>query len=276
MRVFFERIGEVDTRYYQAGSGFPVLLVHGVGVAADAWIKNIDPLAEHFAVYAPDLLGSGFTGVNQVPEGPPQPYLVQHLAEFVDHLGLREFAVVGSSLGALIATLLYLRMPERVRKLVLVSCSTLLGEFDETLREATLQSRENGRRGFAEITPEVTRQRMANICFDPDSVPESLVLMQMTCNALPGALSAYERRMAGLLDFTKSQAHSVGARIHDVKVPILVVWGVQDPRGRYELALQQFGHLPNARIVPFAHCGHLPHLEHPEQFNQLLIDFLRQ
>lgn len=276
MRLCFARVGDVDTRYYHAGSGFPILLVHGVGVAADTWIRNIDGLAPHFEVFAPDLLGSGFTGLHQVPEGPPQPYLVEHLAKFVDQVGLQTFAVVGSSLGALIATLLYLRMPARVRKLALVSCSTLLGEFDPTLREATLQSRENGRRAFAEVTPEVTRHRMANICFDPATVPESLVLMQMTCNAMPGAAEAYERRMAGLLDFERAREHSVGPRIRDVRVPMLIVWGMQDPRGRYELAIQQFGHLPNARIVPFERCGHLPHLEHPLLFNDHLIRFMNQ
>jgi 2-hydroxy-6-oxonona-2,4-dienedioate hydrolase len=274
MKVRVEKIAGVETRYYHEGSGFPVILVHGVGVAADTWLKNIDPLARHFSVFAPDLLGSGFTGLNQVPQGPPQPYLVEHLANFVDHIGVREFALVGSSLGALISALLYFRMPERVTRLALVSCSTLLGEFDDNLRQAILQSRENGRKAFAAPTPEITRQRMANICFDPASIPESLVLMQMTSNALPGARESYEARMQGLLDFASAREYSIGARIQQIDVPMLILWGMQDPRGSYELALAQFGQVARARLIPFQNCGHLPHLEHPEQFNEHLIRFI--
>ena len=98
--------------------------------------------------------------------------------------------LAGSSLGALISALLYFRMPERVKKIILINCGSLLGDWDPRLKEGIMRSRANGRAAFVDPTPEVCRQRMANICFDVASIPESVILMQMNCHALPGALEA--------------------------------------------------------------------------------------
>lgn len=274
MRVHFDSVNGVLTRYYQAGSGLPVILVHGVGVLSDSWIRNLEPLGQHFSVYAPDLLASGMTDRGRYEGGAPQPFLVDHLADFVDHIKAEKFVLVGSSLGALISALLYFRMPERVHKLVLVNCGSLLGDYDERLRDGIVRSRTNGRAAFLDPTPEVCRQRMGNICFDAETVPESVIVMQMTCHALPGALSDYEKRMEGLLDFETGQKYSVGTKLAEISVPTLVVWGKQDPRGPYERAVEQFAAIKGARIVGVEKCGHLPHLEHPDIFNREVAAFL--
>ena len=57
---------------------------------------------------------------------------------------------------------------------------------------------------------------------------------------------------------------------------MLVIWGKQDPRGSYEKAVEQFGPLPNVRLVGVEEAGHLPHLEKPDQFNSEVIKFLAE
>ena len=63
MRARFIDIDGVNTRYLFAGEGNDnaLLLIHGGGVAADTWLRNIDALGAEFAVYAPDNVGHGFT-----------------------------------------------------------------------------------------------------------------------------------------------------------------------------------------------------------------------
>ena len=63
MRASFIDVGGITTRYLHAGEdhGQALLLIHGGGVAADTWLRNIEPLGREFAVYAPDNIGHGFT-----------------------------------------------------------------------------------------------------------------------------------------------------------------------------------------------------------------------
>ena len=62
MRVAFTDVDGIRTRYFYEGSGPTLVLIHGLGISADSWTRNIDALAEHFTVYAPDMIGHGFTG----------------------------------------------------------------------------------------------------------------------------------------------------------------------------------------------------------------------
>ena len=102
MRDHFASIDGAATRYYLAGSGYPLLLVHGVGVSSDIWLRNIEALSADFTVCAPDTLGHGFTETGAYRGGALQPYLVDHLAQLVEHLGFQDFQAVGSSFGALL------------------------------------------------------------------------------------------------------------------------------------------------------------------------------
>ena len=105
MRVHFADIDAAPTRYYEAGDGPPLLLVHGIGVTAEIWLRNIAPLARSHRVCAPDLLASGLTGAGRYgveQTGPILPYTVDHLLALADHLRFDRFAIAGSSLGGLV------------------------------------------------------------------------------------------------------------------------------------------------------------------------------
>lgn len=274
MRVKFDEIGGVPTRYYHEGSGDPLLLIHGVGVSSDTWLRNVDALARDFAVYAPDVLDNGFTGQGEYRGGPPQPHMVAHLIDFVDALGLEEFAIAGSSFGALLGALLYFQMPERVKRLVLISSGTCFNseaELARTLRD----SYANGISAIGDPTLENCRQRMRNIFYDPDAVPEEMVLMQLNLYALAGAREAYERRMRGLMDTEASRPYRILERLEDIDVPTLLVWARDDPRVVFARAEEAARRIPDATLVSFKRCKHHPHVEHPARFNETVRRFLK-
>ncbi len=273
MRVEFAAIGGVRTRLYRGGEGPPVLLLHGVGASADIWLNNLDALARGFTVYAPDMLDNGFTEPGAYRGGAPQPFMLDHLEALLDHYGIDDVAVIGSSFGGLLAALLYFRRPERVGKLILISSGTCFNS-DEELARTLRESYANGRTAIAQPSIETCRQRMRNVVFDPASVPEALVLMQLTLYALPNALPAYDRRMHALMDVASWQAHRITGRLRDVHAPTLLVWGQNDPRvvlARAEAAARE---IPNARLALFERCKHFPQLEHPDRFNRLAMRFL--
>lgn len=273
MRVHFAEIGDVATRYYQAGEGPPLLLIHGAGMSADVWLRNIPFLASKFTVFAPDLLGHGFTDSGEPSDGAPHPALLRHLTAFVDHMGLGCFGAVGSSFGALIAGLLHLQMPHRVGRLVFASSGSIMNDGTDGGAGVGAAYR-NGLRAMQNPTSDVCLARMTEIFQDPSRIPPELVFMQMTMFARPGALDAYDRRFRGMMDIAACAPFRLAHRLEAVSAPVLLIWGGDDARGRLEATRAAVGRFPNGRMVLLPNCGHHPHMEHPERFNELVGDFM--
>lgn len=273
MKAAIAKIRGVETRYFHEGAAGPrVLLVHGVGMSGAGWLRNIDALAEDFQVCAPDLLGNGLTQWGDFPPGPPHPHVLKHLKDLVDHLGWEEFFVVGSSFGALISALLYLQMPQRVKKMVAISSASFVAT-DEELAVAMKESYANGSSAVFAPTLETCRRRMERICFDPTTVPSELVFMQLTEYAVPWARKSYEDRMRGMMDVEACRPYRVRDRLGELKLPSLLIWGYNDPRAHYDRAREAVKQMPAARLVAFDRCKHFPHIEHPAKFNAMVRGF---
>lgn len=267
----------MQTRYYEAGkamgSADPVLLLHGAGMSSDCWIRNIPDLANERAVVAPDELGQGLTGTGAAAQGPPHPWIVEHLVALVEHLGWTRFTAVGSSFGALIAALLYFRLPSRVRSLVLVSSGSAVNrEGDSDLQSAY----RNGLSVLEDPSPQTCRLRLSRIFHDGAAVPPELAFMQATLYAMPGARESYLRRMHGMMQFEACRPYKIVGRLEQIDVPVLLVWGRNDPRGRHDRAQEAAARIPKAELVTFDDCGHHPHIEAPQRFNETVNMFLRR
>ena len=100
MRAAFIDIDGTRTRYlYEGDKDETLLLVHGFGLSADIWAHVLDPLAAHFTVYAPDILGHGFTDFKDPGADAAPLVMTRHLEGFMDAVGIGRCAVLGSSLG---------------------------------------------------------------------------------------------------------------------------------------------------------------------------------
>ncbi len=275
MRVSFIDAGGVRTRVLHEGDKEPrtLLLVHGFGGLAEHWLRNIDALSRHYRVIAPDLIGHGFTERVALDGQPPHPRTAAHLLAVLDRLGVDKFSVVGSSYGALISTLLYFERPDRVEKLVICGSGSMFNT-DEELAKALPQAYENAMGAMRSATLEACRVRLGNICFDPAAVPEATALANLISIALPGVVEAYGEAMRGMMDMEKSRAWRVLDRLETIRLSSLIVWGREDPRGVYQRAVECVKRFPDARLVTFERCGHLPFLEHPDLFNAEVLRFL--
>ncbi len=113
------RVNGVGAHYLRAGSGPPVVLLHGGASDATDWLATMGALASRYSLYAPDLIGYGRS--DHVKS-------VYHLRDFVDftrgfieELGLDSPVLVGHSLGGRVCLEIALRYPEMVSKLVLIN-----------------------------------------------------------------------------------------------------------------------------------------------------------
>ncbi|RUW67946.1 MULTISPECIES: alpha/beta fold hydrolase [unclassified Mesorhizobium] len=104
------------TGFIRAGSGAPVLLIHGVGMGAAIWQPQIALMQDRFDLIAIDMLGHG--GSPLPPQDAGLPDFADQAIRLLDHLGLDRVAVVGHSMGALVAQEIALRAPSRVSSVV--------------------------------------------------------------------------------------------------------------------------------------------------------------
>src|SRR3954470_3546836 len=121
-------------RYLAAGPRPPLLLIHGLMGFSFSWSENLAALAEHFSVYAPDMLNAGYSDRAEVPADLRSA--AEQLLAFIDAVGIPSAHIIGSSYGAKVAMALAAIAPERVSRLVLAApahCGSEHGRWQVTI-----------------------------------------------------------------------------------------------------------------------------------------------
>lgn len=273
MRARFLYVDGVRTRVLYAGTGPALLLLHGVGVSSDTFIRTIDELGKDYSVYAPDMLGHGFTDAVDFKGDPPQPATVRHIARLAECLGIERYSIAGSSYGGLIAALVWFDRPNRIDNLILIGTGAVFHPAEE--QEATLRNAAaNASQAMGDPTLDSCRRRLGAICYDPRAVPEEILPVQLTSYALPDRFQAYQATIAGLIATCSSAEHRVYTRLEQLRARTLVIVGREDIRAQWTLHVEGSKRIPNARLVILEKCGHLPYLEHPAAFNEAVRSFL--
>ena len=261
---------DTQVRYYQAGSGPPLILLHGLGGAAVVWYCNVEPLARGHTVYAPDLPGHGAS------EEPPWRYSlegsIRFLEEFMGALGLRSASLVGNSLGGLIALALAVERPERVRRLVLEDAAGLGREVIGFLRLLSAPI-------LGELLVSDSRNSvkwvLRQVVHNRAHITERLVDLIYRERSRPGNRAALLKVLrAGVSPLGLKPSVNLTSRLGQLQVPTLVIWGREDrifplAHGRRAARL-----LPQGQLRVFEQCGHWPHVEVSQAYNRALLDFL--
>ncbi|MBJ3778616.1 alpha/beta hydrolase [Acuticoccus sp. 2012] len=250
-----------------------VVLIHGIGHSADIFYRNIDVLAQTHRVIAVDLPGHGFSDHIPLAGRTPQTLFAEHLTALIDGETDARYTVVGSSYGGLIASLMTLSSPERVGKLVIVGSGGTFQEPDKQ-RTALLKILENASGAMAAPTLESCRTRIANICADPASVAEEILLTQLISYALPDRFAAFKEILAAYIDSLASGEGQARPRLEMISVPTLIITGRNDIRATVESHEAGNRRIPDSRLVVLEACGHVPYMEHPQEFHSEMAAFL--
>ncbi|MGE0801942.1 MAG: alpha/beta fold hydrolase [Lautropia sp.] len=278
-RVRFVQVSGIRTRIVEAGSpkarGGAIVLLHGIGLSADCWLRNFEPLAQDHFVVAPDLIGHGHTDHTGFGETPPQIALAAHVVALCRVLQLSQCTVVGSSLGGLVAALAYFAASDIVRGLVFVGSGSIFNS-PETHRNTMQASLQNALPAFREPTLASCRRRLQNIVRDPDSIPDALIWSQATSNALSDRALAFEEVVTGSAATADTPGALVSTRLRLVEVPVLLIAGRQDIRTAWQQQVDGVASFSDAELVLYEECGHLPFIEHPSRFNPDVLRFINQ
>lgn len=267
----FIAIDGVKVHYIDEGEGPAVLLLHGLGTSLVTWHRNIAPLAEGgHRVLALDLPGHGDSDKPRSLSYDPVS-AARLLRRFLQLQGVEQVAVVGNSAGGLIGGLLGLTYPEQVSRMVLVAAGGLGRRLCWFLRIASLP-------GLGDLLYHPRFQNAFNLSKhiffqEPPFLGEVLPEMHRVRN-LPGSRYAAIRAVRSSVNIfgLRKQRHIL-QRLTELSIPLLTVWGAEDRIIPAAHALEVRRAIPNSivRIIP--QCGHWPHMEKAEEFNDLLLRF---
>jgi len=274
----------VRLHYLCGGQGPPLLLIHGLGSsAAVEFYYNLEDLAAHHQVMAVDLPGFGQS------DKPPLEYTIdlftRVLRDFMASLGLAKASVMGVSMGGRVALGLALDAPAMVDRLVLVDALGV-GQPRRVLAYRLLLTRGLGEltlsgtaRALRGMNPRTIRRFWGWYLRRPGSVDTILSDDRISNHSRLLSTPAYR---AAYLSALRSIAGTrrlrdgvvVEARLSDLSMPTLLVWGRHDhifPVAHAEAAARR---IRGARMEIFEASGHTPQMEEPERFNRLVLDFL--
>lgn len=267
-KVWTEKFAEMShgkTRYWEAGTGFPTILIHGAGwnSGPEGWVLNIGPLSEKFRVLAIDCLNWGTGDVfNQELSF---AYMVDHVREFMDVLGIEKANVVGHSMGGWIVTLLSYESPDRVNKCVNVAGGGTATRPLQNMVEFKVPSEQQIRDAFAHRFPEgrIDASQM-----------EELVKPYIQKTALPEHGEAFGNVMKHMTNPMTRVRYNTLRRLPLIKVPTLIVWGRDDKTNALELGEQTHAGIKGSKFIVYDNCGHGVPQEKPDEFNRDVLAFL--
>ena len=283
------RVDGIRTRFYEAGDGPPLLLLHGGGWIgssnANTWSRVIEGLSQYFRVLAVDRLGCGMTENPEREKDFVYDAELEHMISFLNTVGVNEFHVCGQSRGGGLAGRVTAEIPDRVKSLIVVNSATLSpiapNKFFFFARALSDDLDEES----PTYQEDAYRERYSVHEYSAHHVTDEFVRAAAYMRTRPKALETAEvwenrggeeRWVDSLLDHM-SYVH-LRLQKGELQMPMLVYWGRNDPTvplmsgiGLYELMAR--GN-PRVEMDIIERAGHHPYREYPEAFVDRITSYV--
>jgi pimeloyl-ACP methyl ester carboxylesterase len=266
-----------DVAYRVAGSGPPLLLVHGMAGSASTWRHVMPELARDHTVIAPDLPGHGRSAKG--PGDYSLGSLASNLRDLLVALGHERVTIVGQSLGGGVAMQFAYQYPERCDRLVLVSSGGLGQEVHLLLRAMSFPGAEYvlalGCAAPLRDAGNKVGELLGRVGLRPQPLVEEM--WRAYASLADGETrQAFVRTLRSVVD-AGGQCVSATDRLYLTSVmPTLVVWGDADRIIPVSHAYAAHEAMPGSRLEIFPGAGHFPHCEAPARFVEVLRTFVRE
>lgn len=262
-------VAGVATNYIAAGSGEPLILIHGSGPGVTAyanWRGVIPDLAKDFACFAPDTLGFGYTDFPSDIRGFSMSRWVSHLVGFMDALGIARAHFIGNSYGGALTLALAVRHPRRVGKIVLMGAAGLPFPITEGLEKVW---------GY-QPSLEAMRDLMTTFAFDPSLVKDEIVRSRYEASIRPGAQEAFSSLFPAPRQRWLDELATAEEDLKALPHPTLIVHGREDVIVPVAQSVRFSELIPDSELHVFGNCGHWTQIEKRDRFVGLVRAFLKQ
>lgn len=248
--------------YLEAGTGTPVILLHGVGGRSDSWRPQLDGLSDRWRVVAWDM-----PSYDGKPLDGPLTFemTVSALNALIDDLGGSPVHLVGHSLGGMVAQEFAVNHQDRLKSLTLFATSPAFGRPDGDFQKKFVADR---------LRPLDEGQSMADIArgavieglLGPDPDPAAAERAVAAMSVVPP--EAYRQAVQCIVGFDCRH------NLPNLSVPTLVLAGDQDANAPAPMMEKMATKIPGAVYRCMPGTGHLGNLEHPDDFNAVIHEFL--
>ena len=249
--MVFDINKEKDFKYVEEGDGLPIIILHGLmgglsnfnGVITFFKDKGFRVLMPVLPIYDLPILK---TSVRE---------LSNFLDRFIKFKKIKKFVLIGNSLGGHIS-LYYTKIFNKANGLVLTGSSGLY--------EKGMGSGYTKRGDY-----NVMKKKVEEVFYDPKVANKELVdeVFETVNN---------RNKLIKILAMAKSAIrHNMAKDLPKMKLPCLIIWGKNDNVTPPEVGIEFNNLLPNSDLSWIDKCGHAPMMEHPEKFNEILLDWLK-
>ncbi|WP_106791474.1 alpha/beta fold hydrolase [Aquimarina sp. Aq78] len=241
--------------YLDLGEGTPIIILHGLM----GGLSNFEGVGSYFPEHGYKVL---------IPELPVYtlPLLktkvstyARYLKDFIDHLGYgdKEVILLGNSLGGHIALLCTKMFPEKVKGLVITGSS---GLYESAMGESY------PKRGDYEYI----KAKAENVFYDPEIATKEIV------DEVYATVNDRNKLIRTLAIAKSAIRHNMAKDLPKMNTPTCVIWGKNDNVTPPEVADDFNRLLPDSDLYWIDKCGHAAMMEHPEEFNRLLYNWLQE
>ena len=246
--------------YLRAGSGPSFVLVHGYLGGAEQWRREIERFSDRYDVIAPNLPGYG------AATDRPGCDTIQGMAEAVlallDDLGVRDFVLLGHSMGGMVAQEMARMRPGAVRRLILYGTGPL------GLMPNRFEPLATSRARLLSDGVEATIARIGATWFRKGAEAEGFSTV--------ARIGARANRQAAEAALDAMAGWDGRAALKQLTMPTLVIWGDSDRSYRWPQVETLWTNLPDVRLSVIPGAAHAAHLEKPALFHSLIEDFLSE
>lgn len=237
--------------YVEVGTGAPLMLLHGLFGALSNFSDLIEKFKHTHKVVVPllplfdlDLLHTSVKG------------LAKYVQQFIDHKGYDQIHLLGNSLGGHVGLVYILSHPEKIKTLTLTGSS---GLFENAMGDSY------PKRGDYEYI----KAKTAATFYDPAVATKELVdeVFEITNSRI---------KVIKIIALAKSAIrNNLGEELGQIKVPTLLIWGKNDNVTPPFVGEEFHKLIPNSELAFIDKCGHAPMMEVPNEFNNILEQFLK-
>ncbi|MFC9835525.1 alpha/beta fold hydrolase [Rhodococcus sp. NPDC127530] len=260
----------VRTRYLHAGERDKptLILLHGSGGHAEAYVRNLRAHGEHFSTWSIDMVGHGYT------DKPGHPleieHYVAHLMSFLDTIGVERAHLSGESLGGWVVARAAIDFPHRVDRLVLNTAGGSQADPVVMNRIKTLSMA-----AATDPTWEKVQDRIVWLMADKSKTYDDIVASRLAVYTQPDYANAMSDTMA-LQDPQIRERNLLTADDYGrIVAPTMVLWTSDDPTADVTEGKRIASMIHGAAFVVMDGCGHWPQYEDADTFDRIHVDFLR-
>jgi len=258
-------------RYREAGSGKPIVFVHGYLVDGRLWDGVVDRLSDRYRCVAPDW-PIGAQQIAMKPEADLSPYgIASIVASLLEQLDLEDVTIVGNDSGGAMSQVLVTRHPERIGRLVLTNCDTHEnfppGPFKALVPLAKLPG------GMTAIAIPFRSGAIARAAFKPfaKDIPAELVASWMRPGLNdPGVKHDLKKVTIGM---SKRYTLEAAEKLRTANLPLLLAWAPGDRVFPLKYAERLAGEVPDARIVQIPDSRTFVPLDQPQRLADAVAEF---